>query len=74
MVGMVVNSEPCRVLADTGSDITQLMRGYCKQQNLLVRPLEELPRYWGPAEGVGGAPVHFHGYVVVKLESSNSKN
>ncbi len=31
VVGMVVNVEPCRALADTGSDITQLTRGYCEQ-------------------------------------------
>ena len=71
---MVVNSEPCRVLANMGSDITQLTRGYCTQQNLPVRPLEELPGYQGPAEGAGGVQVHFHSYVVVKLESSDIKN
>ena len=71
---MVINGEPCRALADTGSDITQLTRGYCTQQNLSVRPLEELPGYQGPAEGAGRVQVHFHGYVVVKLEFSDIKN
>ncbi len=74
MVGMVINGEPCRVLADTGSDITQLTRGYYTQWSLSVRPLEELPGYWGPAEGAGRVQVYFHSYVVVKLESSDIKN
>ena len=71
---MVINGEPCRALADTGSDITQLTRRYCEWQNLSIRPLEELPGYRRPAEGAGGVQVYFHGYVVVKLESSNIKN
>ncbi len=31
VVRMVINGKPCRALADIGSDITQLTRGYCEQ-------------------------------------------
>ena len=71
---MVINGKPCRALTDTGSDITQLTKGYCTHRGLSIQPLEELPRYWGPTKGAGGVQVHFHGYVVVKLESSDIKN
>ncbi len=74
MVRMIINSEPCRALADTGSDITQLTKGYCACRSLSIWPLEELPGYQGPTEGAGGVQVHFHGYMVVKLKSSNIKN
>ncbi len=74
MVGMIVNSEPCRELEDTSSDITQLTKRYCSHRNLLVRPLNELPSYQGPVEEAGRVQVHFHSYVVVKLESSDIKN
>ncbi len=71
---MVINSEPCRALADTGSNITQLIKGYCEWQNLSIRPLEELLGYQGPAKGAGRVQVHFYSYVVVKLESSDIRN
>ena len=59
----IVNDLPCKVLLDTGSQVSTISQGFCDQLSLRVQPLSDLIRI----QGASGHEVPYNGFVEASL-------